>query len=237
MQISVIIPACNEEKYIEKCLNSIEEASHTFSVETIVVINRCKDDTKNIVENFWAKIVMDESENISKVRNAWIKQATWEIIITIDADSIMSENLIKEVIESMDSNDCIGGGVNIIPERTSAGIFCTGVFVKTLLSLMWISVWSFWTKKEYFDEINGFDENLYIAEDIDFARRLKKHWNKINKKYKNLKSAHIVTSCRKFDKFWDWHWFTFMFSNTMEIIRGFKKDKSFAKKYFFDFEK
>lgn len=237
MKISVIIPACNEEKYIKKCLKSIKKATHNHSVETIVVINRCSDNTEEIARSYWAIIVNDESQNIAKIRNAWIKQATWEIIITIDADSIMSENLITEVVEAMESWKYVGGGVNIIPERNSAGIFCTNVFAKTVFSIMWISVWSFWTKKEYFDDINGFNEELYIAEDIDFARRLKKYWKTENRKFKNIKSANIVTSCRKFDKFWDWHWFTFMFTKTGKILKGFTKDNSFAKSYFFDFEK
>ena len=44
-QISVIIPAHNEEKYIERCIKSIQESEEEFggSVEIIVVCNRCTD--------------------------------------------------------------------------------------------------------------------------------------------------------------------------------------------------
>jgi glycosyltransferase involved in cell wall biosynthesis len=49
--ISVIIPAHNEEKYIERCIKFIQKASTHTSVETVVVCNRCTDSTADTADN------------------------------------------------------------------------------------------------------------------------------------------------------------------------------------------
>ncbi|NQT33914.1 glycosyltransferase [bacterium] len=50
MKFSVIIPARNEQAFIADCLKSIHRAARSYpeQVQTIVVINRCSDDTEEI---------------------------------------------------------------------------------------------------------------------------------------------------------------------------------------------
>ena len=50
LKFSIIIPANNEEKYIEKTINSIKEQSFK-DYEIIVVANGCTDNTAEIVKN------------------------------------------------------------------------------------------------------------------------------------------------------------------------------------------
>lgn len=237
LKISVIVPAHNEEKYIENCLRSIKDASNSLTVEVVVVLNRCTDRTESIAKNFGAIIVKDDSKNLSHIRNSGIKQASGDIIATIDADSTMSPGLLLEIVEAIKTEKYIGGGVKIKPERMSMGIFFTQVFVEANFFLTGLSAGVLWFKKDDFDAIGGFNEKLFIAEDIDLASRLKKYGKKNNKKFKHLKSAFIVTSCRKFDKFGDWHWFKFMIFSFKDVIKGFKGDKKFANKYFYHFKK
>lgn len=67
-----------------------------------------------------------------------------------------------------------------------------------------ISVGIFWCYKQDFDAIGGFNENMLMAEDADFAKRLKNWGKQNNKKYGTIKKAHMITSCRKFDQGGDW---------------------------------
>ena len=66
----------------------------------------------------------------------------------------------------------------------------------------------FWLKREDFAAIGGFDERFVSVEDVDFARRLKTYGKKRGKRFGHIVSAHIVTSCRKWDQFGDWYMFT-----------------------------
>ena len=70
--ISVITPAHNEELLIEKCLCSVKSASKevTEAVEHIVVLNRCTDRTEKIATQLGARIISDDTRNLSHIRNS-----------------------------------------------------------------------------------------------------------------------------------------------------------------------
>lgn len=207
IKFSVVIPAHDEEQYLGACLRSIGEASRPYAgqVETVVVLNRCTDRTEAIAREHGARIVHDDNRNLAKIRNAGIAQARGEILITLDADSTMSANLLTEVDRSLATGKVIGGGVHMWLDRYSIGLALTALAVLPLILLLGISGGSLWCRRSDFDEIGGFDESRLSFEDVDFARRLKAHGRRQGKRFKTLLRAHIVTSTRKFDKMGDWY--------------------------------
>ena len=209
MQYSVLIPAHNEEAYIGDCLQSIEDAAEyiTAEVEIIVALNRCSDQTAAIAAGHQAVSVIENSKNLARIRNAAARAATGDIIVTIDADSRMSRNMLAEVATNLASGKYIGGGVMIRPERWSLGIIMSVLTVLPFLLIHRVSGGLFWCFRKDFEAIGGFNENLVSAEDLDFARRLKAHGRHIGRRFKTITGAHIVTSCRKFDTFGDWYLF------------------------------
>jgi glycosyltransferase involved in cell wall biosynthesis len=208
--ISIVIPARNEERFIGSCLESIRRASANYNgrIETIVVLNRCTDRTEEIARSLGARIVREDARNLSKIRNAGAGVATGRILITIDADSTMTAGTLSAVERALSSRKTIGGGVWIFPERLSIGIVASvivlGVALAPVMLRDWISGGLFWCYREDFKAIGGFDESLVSVEDIDFARRLKARGKKIGRPFRTLRGGHIVTSCRKFDRFGDW---------------------------------
>jgi glycosyltransferase involved in cell wall biosynthesis len=238
--ISIVIPAHNEEKYIEKCLYGIEVAKSKIpeeKVETIVVLNRCTDKTEEFAKRYKAKIVINNDKCISAIRNTGVKNSSGDIIVTIDADSIMSQNSLKEIKEYLDSGKYIGGGVIPKFDRMSFGIFCSSLYVLMNLLPVYIknkaplSGGMFWLYRKDFDEIGGFNEELVSLEDMDFAVRLNELGKKKHKKFGTLKDSFIVTSSRKFDEFGDWY----LIKNkklTKEIFTG--KNKEASDKFYYN---
>jgi|GEM_PF-117391 Glycosyltransferases involved in cell wall biogenesis len=211
IKFSIVIPAYNEEKYITKCLDSIAAASATYKeqVEVIVVLNRCTDRTEEIASSYNCVIVKEDSKNLSKIRNAGVKAARGKIIVTIDADSWMSNNMLTEIENHLKTGKYIGGGVSMRAERLSLGIIVSTlalflVGIPIFIKHGFISIGLFWCLKEDFEAINGFDEQLLMAEDVDFAIRLKEQGKESGKGYATITKAHITTSSRKFDVFGDW---------------------------------
>ncbi|MBN1233222.1 MAG: glycosyltransferase [Candidatus Coatesbacteria bacterium] len=221
MLFSIIIPAHNEDEYIGKCLESIRKASVDFpeEVEVIVSINRCSDRTEEIARSYGSLIVHENSKNIARVRNAAAKAASGKIIVTIDADSWMSDNMLKEIKNLLETGRYIGGGVRIMPDRYSLGIICSLIFFFIpLLLLKGVTGGLFWCYRRDFEAIEGFNEEFLTAEDLDFARRLKKLGKKSGRKYKTINSSYIVTSTRKFEMFGHW----FIFRNPRTVIKLLK---------------
>ncbi|MGN0688800.1 MAG: glycosyltransferase [Oscillospiraceae bacterium] len=237
---SVVIPAHNEEKYIEKCINGIKKASEEAlpcKTEIIVVANRCTDKTAEIAEGLGARVIVNDEKCIGSIRNSGVRAANGRIIITIDADSVMSEGALKEARKMLLSGKYIGGGTASKFDRMSFGIFCSTIYVaaniapQMIKSKAALSGGMFWFFKEDFDRINGFDESLVSLEDLDFAKRLKELGDSVGKKYGTLKKSYITTSSRKFDEFGDWY----LIKNkklTKAIFTG--KDREAADKFYYD---
>lgn len=95
--ISVITPAHNEEMFIEKGLRSVKVAAKEVSqeVEHIVVLNRCTDRTGEIASEWGARVITDDSQNLSHIRNKGAEASRGDILVTIDADSRMSPNMLQ----------------------------------------------------------------------------------------------------------------------------------------------
>lgn len=206
VKFSVVIPAYNEEKYITKCLDSILKASVPYKdqVEIIVVLNQCTDRTEEIALSYGCVVVREDAKNLSKIRNAGAKIAKGEILITIDADSWMSDTMLIEIEKHLMSGKYVGGGVMMKQERMSFGIMASTLAlllmcIPTFIKHGFVSLGLLWCFKEDFDAIKGFDENRFMAEDGDFALRLKEHGKTFGKIYGTITKAHIITSSRKFD--------------------------------------
>jgi len=230
--ISVITPAHNEEQYIRQCLHSVQAAAGVVSetVEHIVVLNRCQDRTGAIAAEEGARVVVENARNLSRIRNRGAGAARGEILVTLDADSCMTANMLVEVLHNLRSNRYIGGGVRIVPERISPGI-CASLLVAAPF-VLWhgVSAGMFWCHKEEFEAIGGFDEALVCLEDIDFGQRLKKRGKQRGQRYGTIRRAHIITSCRKFDQYGDWYFVR----HPMVVYRIFKRDALQADRFYYD---
>lgn len=207
MDISVITPAHNEEQHLGKCIDSVKVAAGTVSaqVEHIVAINRCTDRTEEIANSGGCRVVHENARNLSRIRNAAVAASRGSILVTIDADSWMSANMLSEVLRLLETGRFIGGGVRVYPERWSLGIVCSVLVILPFVIRHLISAGMFWCYKSDFEAIGGFDESLVCVEDVDFAKRLKTLGRSQAKRYGTIRAASITTSCRKFDQFGDWY--------------------------------
>lgn len=216
-EISIVIPAHNEEKFIPKCLSAIRLSADTagLAVETVVVLNRCTDSTGAIATEFGAKIVSEDAKNIARIRNAGVVASNSPIIVTIDADSYMSETTLGEIKLEMSASEIVAGGANFKAERGSIPIHLSYGLAKLAAKLAGGSMALYWFRRTDFDAIGGFDENRHVGEDIDFSSRLSAYVKKSGGSYVMLRNSHTVTSCRKFDQFGDWHAIKlFLFQNS-----------------------
>ena len=234
--LSVAIPAHNEEKYIERCIESITLSARMAAqpVEIVVALNRCTDRTQEIAESLGARCVFDDTRCIAAVRNAAVRATSAPAVATLDADSWMSKNTVAQVIKYVQDPRHIGGGTAIKPERMSVGIFFSLLVVAPYLVKRNVSAGMFWFERESFDAINGFDESLVSAEDLDFALRLKAFGRSRGKRFGTIWRHGITSSCRKFDTFGDWY----LFRNPRlvnELISG--TNRRAADHFYYDIER
>ena len=107
IQVSVVIPAYNEENNILRTLSSLASNQSKWSVEIIVVNNNSKDRTKELVEAAGVTCILETVQRISAARNAGLSAANGKYILTADADTIYPENWIDLMIAPMEAQSGI----------------------------------------------------------------------------------------------------------------------------------
>ena len=109
VEVSVIIPAYNEENYIEQCLSSLFSQSYK-NLEIIVVDDGSTDKTVNIIKSFKKVLLLKgEHKGPGFSRNLGAKQAKGKILVFVDADMSFEKDYIKNLISPILENPSIIG--------------------------------------------------------------------------------------------------------------------------------
>ncbi len=206
--MTLVIPAHNEEKYLTATLDAVMRAVRRLeaagkSCEVIVVDNDSTDATAQVAARPWVRVTHEAKRNIGAVRNRGAREASGRNIAFLDADSLPSENALVRIVETLDRGDCAGGGVMVRPDRWVWWALPIFALMPAVQLVLGVTAGMIYATKEAFDAVGGFDEGLYAAEDLEFVLALKKYGHKTGKKFANLSDVHIVTSVRKFGKA---HW-------------------------------
>lgn len=89
-QVSVVIPAYNEETHILRTLSSLSLSVTNQTVEIIVVDNNSSDRTIEFVEGTGVKLLYETCQGVKHARNTGLQHAKGKFILNADADSIYS---------------------------------------------------------------------------------------------------------------------------------------------------
>lgn len=237
VDVSVVLPAHNEEQHLPAALRALDAARTRFhgSVEVVVVADRCSDRTADIATTAGAVVVPHEGRGIASVRNAGIRASTGEVVVTVDADCTVHPTALARVAELLADPTVVGGGTLVVPERSSPGIRASYLLVEVLTATTGLAGGMFWARREDLDAIGGFDETVLMGEDLDLARRLRARGRASGRRFVQLRDAPVTASCRKFDRFGDWHMFR-MPLEARSVWRSFRGvDTVWVDRYFHEF--
>ncbi|PKP62033.1 glycosyltransferase family 2 protein [Candidatus Atribacteria bacterium HGW-Atribacteria-1] len=125
--VSIIIPCRNEEKYIGRCLNSIIAQDYPKDkLEVLVVDGRSEDGTREIVKEYTEKCsfikLLDNPRRATPfAMNKGIKKASGDVIILVNAHSILDKGFLKYNIEYLKKTgaDAVGGRLSTINDDSS----------------------------------------------------------------------------------------------------------------------
>lgn len=178
-QISVVVPAYNEEDYLEKNLSSI--VSQNFkNFELIVVDNVSTDKTSEIAKSFGAKVIFCAKKGVGAARQAGFMAAKGAVIATTDADNILPKNWLSTINKAFEKDKKMVAYGGLF--RLYSGPFSARIAVKYLaypvfqIDRVFSGKWSLIAqnmavKKSAFLEVGGF-KDVQMAEDADLAQRL-----------------------------------------------------------------
>lgn len=123
IEISIIIPNYNGSKYIEKCLNSIENQKYD-KYEVIIIDDGSTDESVKIIEQYIKnsnmKIIFMQqfNQNAAVARNRGIEIAKGKYLYFIDSDDMLyNENSLKIITSEIEDNDILIGNYISIDEK------------------------------------------------------------------------------------------------------------------------
>jgi glycosyltransferase involved in cell wall biosynthesis len=170
--VSVVVTTKNEEKNIEKCLKSVKNQNYPQKlVEIIVIDNNSTDKTREIARKYTDR-VYDKGPERSAQRNFGVEKSQGEYLIYLDADMILSRNVISDCIKEINNDKDIIA--LYISEIVTGKKFWSKVrrFERSFYDGTAIDCARF-IKKDKFLEVGGFDENLTGPEDWDLDKKLR----------------------------------------------------------------
>lgn len=179
--VSVIIPALNEEKYLPKCLESLVSQSRRENAEIIVVDGGSTDGTVQLAKEHADKVLVEQGRPVGAGRNAGARQAEGEILAFIDADTVASFRWLEEITSTFCCNSTVVGvtGPTLPYEGTRldrvAYQVATGWAQRFSLRMGVPHVAGFNCayRKESFWKTGGFDEYRVLSEDVKLSLRMR----------------------------------------------------------------
>ncbi|HLC58245.1 MAG TPA: glycosyltransferase [Candidatus Nanoarchaeia archaeon] len=192
--VSIIIPACNEEMYLENTLKSIKNQNFK-NHEIIVVCDGCTDNTEKIAKKYKTKIVnLKERTGPANAKNKGVEKADYNKLVFLDADTLLSEGILNNIDKILNSEKEIIGTCIIKPSNRKLKHKIAMSIKNTFFCPLGKSNGIIFCKKSTFEKFKGFNNSLKQAEDWDFVRRIKKQG-----KYIILKNP-VISSTRRFEE-------------------------------------
>ena len=202
MKLSIIIPAYNEENYLPATLDAIN-AAKASDTEVLVVDNQSTDATRDIAVGRGAKVVTEIEHNIGKVRNTGAEAASGDVLVFIDADSIVRVGIFEKIVEAASDERCVGGYAAVeyepIQNRTLVRWFTKlypilGEWMKMRGGALQFC------RPRVFRDLGGFDTTIYVGEDIDFAWRLDRLARDRDSHTAFIELPKVLTSSRRWQQ-------------------------------------
>jgi len=204
MDISIVIVSYNVKEYIVSCVESIYKHSKSnYTFEIIIVDNNSKDGSAEELIKEFPKIPLIKNNynpGFSIAVNQGVKKSRGDYLLILNPDTLFVEDSLYILLKEAESKKRLGAiGPSLIDEKglIQQSFWRSPSLLSTILSIFYldyfnyyknykekkfnkiskvdsISGGAFFLQKKIFNELDGFDEDLFWMEDIDFCLNARK---------------------------------------------------------------
>jgi len=174
MEISVIIPTFNYDKYVARAIRScIEQSFPKDQFEILVINDSSQDSTKYILESYghWIRTIEhDENMGLPYSRNHGIKMAKGKYIVNLDADDFLNKDFLQICYWHMFYNNCdaVATDYFLVDDNEK--------FIKRINVYERHIAWGIMFRREQMLNVGLYDTALRIGEDVDFRIRFDRQY-------------------------------------------------------------
>lgn len=206
--VSIVIPTYNREKLLPRAIESVLSQNFEGEIEIIISDDGSTDNTLNIANSYGDQVKLllkpadCKTQGPSSTRNRGIAAATKPYVLFLDSDDYFFPGHIKKMVNAIEANPDFGYvfcRILEINESTTPPTFSlwtkAEIGEREIINLNIAShnvaqTNGFIFKKEVFDKVGVFHEDIYHGEDIDL-------WMRIAEFYKGDFSDHYGAALRR----------------------------------------
>ncbi|MBI3109513.1 glycosyltransferase [Candidatus Daviesbacteria bacterium] len=185
IEVSIVIPAYNEEKYLSLALQSLTDLQTSKIFEVIVVDNDSSDNTAKLAKSFQDKlrlrVIPEQKKGRGAARARGFDEVKGGMIVSLDADSAVYPDWLDTLTDPLQDGaaatttsckivDCsplTNAVFNFIQPKAM-------VLYRLIVGHYWLSGFSFGILKSVYEKSGGFDPALQAQEDLDLSFRVAK---------------------------------------------------------------
>jgi len=186
--VSVIVPACNVEKYLFETCSSVLNQTVSYW-ECIIVDDGSTDGTNEIANKFCNsdprfRLIRECRSGVSVARNKGLSECKGEFVCFLDADDLLEPTALEDLMRALnEAPKCIlswGKSVRFVDERGEIkqnfwkNYLATGCAWYDMLIYDFIPMGSFCISKSLLSNAHRFQPGLSHAEDRDFLLKVLK---------------------------------------------------------------
>jgi glycosyltransferase involved in cell wall biosynthesis len=198
--VSIVIPCRNEVRYIGPCLDSILASDYPQDRLEVVIADGLSDDgTRDLIRRYALEhpriTMIDNPQRIAPCAvNLAIRAARGEVIVRMDAHAMYPADYLRRLVAAQQETGAenVGTVVVTLPadDTPAAAAIAVGLshpvgvgnshFRVGTTARKWVNHVPFgcW-RRELFDRIGFFDEELVRGQDVEFNSRLLNHGGRI----------------------------------------------------------
>jgi glycosyltransferase involved in cell wall biosynthesis len=206
-EISIIIPAYNEEKYIGACLQSLVWQKTKYNFEVVLVDNNSTDNTKKIALSFKDKlnirIITEKHQGRGIARWRGFEEAVGDFLFSSDADTVFPPNWIEGFMRYF-KNKKIVAVTSLCdiddPSQANKKFFkfahqVTNEGYRIALGHYCLYGFSYAVRRDIYIKSGKIDKTLNALDDLDLGRRVRKFG-----KIQLVRDIPVLTSNRRYQK-------------------------------------
>ena len=202
--LSFVIPAHDEAPLIGAALAALHSAAAQAGApyEVIVADDSSTDGTAAIARRAGARVVRTERRQIAVARNAGAALAQGDVLVFVDADTLVTGEAVRGALEAVRGGAVGGGTVVRFDEpmpRYARIMAATFLWIYSRLGLA--TGCFLFCRRDAFLAAGGFDECLFAGEEIALSRSLRKQGRFV------ILREPVVTSARKMRTYSGWEMF------------------------------